>query len=177
MKKKLEVKKIKNRKFKLLTYFFCSLFFVILLTFSCKSRRIAEPLEPSKPEVTEKEPEDPFLGVYVMSFPSFRSETSQSGASQNEISRFGITSYSVEFKADQSARVLLFKEGRTEPEISHGKWLIAKDGIIILYFEQSVLSEFFIKNDDGSLSFLDGQRKPYSGELGKLLILRKIKKK
>ena len=147
-----------------MTFFFCTLLFV----FSCKSRRIAEPLEPPKPEVLiEKEPEDPFLGLYVMDLPASRSGTS----------RNGITSYSVEFKADQTARVLVFKEGRTEPEISHGKWLIAKDGIIILYFEQNVLSEFFIKNDDGSLSFLNAQRKPYSGELAELLILRKIEKK
>ena len=163
MSKKNEVRKIKNRRFKLLTSFFCTSLFVVLLFFSCKSRRIAEPLEPPKPEVLiEKEPEDPFLGVYVMDLPSSRS---------------GITSYSVEFKADQTARVLLFKEGRTEPEISHGKWLIAKDGIIILYFEQNILSEFFIKNADGSLSFLNAQRKPYSGELAELLILRKIEKK
>lgn len=163
MNKKNEVKKIKNRRFKLLTSFFCTPLFVVLLFFSCKSRRIAEPLEPPKPEVLiEKEPEDPFLGLYVMDLPS---------------SRNGITSYSVEFKADQTARVLLFKEGRTEPEISHGKWLIAKDGIIILYFEQNILSEFFIKNADGSLSFLNAQRKPYSGELAELLILRKIEKK
>ena len=162
-KRKNEVKKIKNRRFKLLTFFFCTPLFVVLLFFSCKSRRIAEPLEPPKPEVLiEKEPEDPFLGLYVMDLPS---------------SRNGITSYSVEFKADQTARVLLFKEGRTEPEISHGKWLIAKDGIIILYFEQNILSEFFIKNADGSLSFLNAQRKPYSGELAELLILRKIEKK
>lgn len=168
MNKKNEVKKIKNRRFKLLTSFFCTPLFVVLLFFSCKSRRIAEPLEPPKPEVLiEKEPEDPFLGVYVMDLPSSRSGTS----------RNGITSYSVEFKADQTARVLLFKEGRTEPEISHGKWLIAKDGIIILYFEQNILSEFFIKNEDGSLSFLNAQRKPYSGELAELLILRKIEKK
>lgn len=91
-------------------------------------------------------------------------------------SRSGITSYSVEFKADKNARVLLFKEGRNEPEISHGKWLMAKNGIIILYFEQNVPSEFFIKNEDGSLSFLNSQRKPYSGELGELLVLRKVKK-
>ncbi len=163
MSKKHEVKKIKNRRFKLLTSFFCTPLFVVLLFFSCKSRRIAEPLEPPKPEVLiEKEPEDPFLGLYVMDLPASRS---------------GITSYSVEFKADQTARVLLFKEGRTEPEISHGKWLIAKDGIIILYFEQNILSEFFIKNEDGSLSFLNAQRKPYSGELAELLILRKIEKK
>lgn len=162
-KKNLRVKKIKNRRFKLLTSFFCIPLFVALLFFSCKSRRIAEPLEPPKPEVLiEKEPEDPFLGLYVMDLPS---------------SRNGITSYSVEFKADQTARVLFFKEGRTEPEISHGKWLIAKDGIIILYFEQNILSEFFIKNADGSLSFLNAQRKPYSGELAELLILRKIEKK
>lgn len=151
-----------------MTSFFCTPLFVVLLFFSCKSRRIAEPLEPPKPEVLiEKEPEDPFLGLYVMDIPSSRSGTS----------RNGITSYSVEFKADQTARVLVFKEGRTEPEISHGKWLIAKDGIIILYFEQNILSEFFIKNADGSLSFLNAQRKPYSGELAELLILRKIKKK
>ena len=163
MSKKNEVRKIKNRRFKLLTSFFCTPLFVVLLFFSCKSRQIAEPLEPPKPEVLiEKEPEDPFLGLYVMDLPS---------------SRNGITSYSVEFKADQTARVLLFKEGRTEPEISHGKWLIAKDGIIILYFEQNILSEFFIKNEDGSLSFLNAQRKPYSGELAELLILRKIEKK
>ena len=163
MSKKNKVRKIKNRRFKLLTSFFCTPLFVVLLFFSCKSRQIAEPLEPPKPEVLiEKEPEDPFLGLYVMDLPA---------------SRNGITSYSVEFKADQTARVLLFKEGRTEPEISHGKWLIAKDGIIILYFEQNVLSEFFIKNDDGSLSFLNAQRKPYSGELAELLILRKIEKK
>ena len=144
-----------------------------MLFFSCKSRRIAEPLEPPKPEVLiEKEPEDPFLGLYVMDLPS-----SRNGTSQNGTSRSGITSYSVEFKADQTARVLVFKEGRTEPEISHGKWLIAKDGIIILYFEQNILSEFFIKNADGSLSFLNAQRKPYSGELAELLILRKIEKK
>ena len=168
MNKKNEVKKIKNRRFKLLTSFFCTPLFVVLLFFSCKSRRIAEPLEHPKPEVLiEKESEDPFLGVYVMDLPSSRSGTS----------RNGITSYSVEFKADQTARVLLFKEGRTEPEISHGKWLIAKDGIIILYFEQNFLSEFFIKNEDGSLSFLNAQRKPYSGELAELLILRKIEKK
>ena len=168
MNKKNEVKKIKNRRFKLLTSFFCTPLFVVLLFFSCKSRRIAEPLEPPKPEVLiEKEPEDPFLGLYVMDIPSSRSGTS----------RNGITSYSVEFKADQTARVLVFKEGRTEPEISHGKWLIAKDGIIILYFEQNILSEFFIKNADGSLSFLNAQRKPYSGELAELLILRKIEKK
>lgn len=146
-----------------MTFFFCTPLFVVLLFFSCKSRRIAEPLEPPKPEVLiEKEPEDPFLGLYVMDLPA---------------SRNGITSYSVEFKADQTARVLVFKEGRTEPEISHGKWLIAKDGIIILYFEQNILSEFFIKNADGSLSFLNAQRKPYSGELAELLILRKIEKK
>ena len=168
MNKKNEVKKIKNRRFKLLTSFFCTPLFVVLLFFSCKSRRIAEPLEPPKPEVLiEKEPEDPFLGLYVMDIPASRSGTS----------RNGITSYSVEFKADQTARVLVFKEGRTEPEISHGKWLIAKDGIIILYFEQNFLSEFFIKNADGSLSFLNAQRKPYSGELAELLILRKIEKK
>ena len=151
-----------------MTFFFCTLLFIVFFVFSCKSRRIAEPLEPPKPEVLiEKEPEDPFLGLYVMDLPASRSGTS----------RNGITSYSVEFKADQTARVLLFKEGRTEPEISHGKWLIAKDGIIILYFEQNVLSEFFIKNEDGSLSFLNAQRKPYSGELAELLILRKIEKK
>lgn len=151
-----------------MTFFFCTPLFVVLLFFSCKSRRIAEPLEPPKPEVLiEKEPKDPFLGLYVMDLP----------ASRNGTSRKGITSYSVEFKADQTARVLLFKEGRTEPEISHGKWLIAKDGIIILYFEQNILSEFFIKNGDGSLSFLNAQRKPYSGELAELLILRKIEKK
>ena len=151
-----------------MTSFFCTPLFVVLLFFSCKSRRIAEPLEHPKPEVLiEKEPEDPFLGLYVMDLPASRSGTS----------RNGITSYSVEFKADQTARVLLFKEGRTEPEISHGKWLIAKDGIIILYFEQNILSEFFIKNEDGSLSFLNAQRKPYSGELAELLILRKIEKK
>ena len=151
-----------------MTSFFCTPLFAVLLFFSCKSRRIAEPLEHPKPEVLiEKEPEDPFLGVYVMDLP----------ASRNGTSRKGITSYSVEFKADQTARVLLFKEGRTEPEISHGKWLIAKDGIIILYFEQNILSEFFIKNEDGSLSFLNAQRKPYSGELAELLILRKIEKK
>ena len=102
------------------------------------------------------------MGLYVMDLPASRS---------------GITSYSVEFNSDQTARVLVFKEGRTEPEISHGKWLIAKDGIIILYFEQNILSEFFIKNEDGSLSFLNAQRKPYSGELAELLILRKIEKK
>ena len=134
-----------------MTFFFCTLLFV----FSCKSRQGTKLLE-------HPEPEDPFLGLYVMDLPS---------------SRNGITSYSVEFKADQTARVLLFKEGRTEPEISHGKWLIAKDGIIILYFEQNILSEFFIKNEDGSLSFLNAQRKPYSGELAELLILRKIEKK
>ncbi len=134
-----------------MTFFFCTLLFV----FSCKSRQGTKLLE-------HPEPEDPFLGLYVMDLPA---------------SRNGITSYSVEFKADQTARVLLFKEGRTEPEISHGKWLIAKDGIIILYFEQNVLSEFFIKNEDGSLSFLNAQRKPYSGELAELLILRKIEKK
>ena len=146
-----------------MTFFFCTLLFVVFFVFSCKSRRIAEPLEPPKPEVLiEKEPEDPFLGVYVMDLPA---------------SRNGITSYSVEFNSDQTARVLVFKEGRTEPEISHGKWLIAKDGIIILYFEQNILSEFFIKNEDGSLSFLNAQRKPYSGELAELLILRKIEKK
>lgn len=139
-----------------MTFFFCTLLFV----FSCKSRQGTKLLE-------YPEPEDPFLGLYVMDLP----------ASRNGTSRNGITSYSVEFKADQTARVLLFKEGRTEPEISHGKWLIAKDGIIILYFEQNVLSEFFIKNDDGSLSFLNAQRKPYSGELAELLILRKIEKK
>lgn len=151
-----------------MTSFFCTPLFVVLLFFSCKSRRIAEPLEPPKPEVLiEKEPEDSFLGLYVMDLPASRSGTS----------RNGITSYSVEFKADQTARVLVFKEGRTEPEISHGKWLIAKDGIIILYFEQNILSEFFIKNADGSLSFLNAQRKPYSGELAELLILRKIEKK
>ena len=167
MSKKNEVKKIKNRRFKLLTSFFCTPLFVVLLFFSCKSRRIAEPLEHPKPEVLiEKEPEDPFLGLYVMDLPSSRNGTSQNG----------ITSYSVEFKADQTARVLVFKEGRTEPEISHGKWLIAKDGIIILYFEQNILSEFFIKNADGSLSFLNAQRKPYSGELAELLILRKIER-
>ena len=132
-------------------FFFCTLFFV----FSCKSRQGTKLLE-------HPEPEYPFLGLYVMDLPA---------------SRNGITSYSVEFKADQTARVLLFKEGRTEPEISHGKWLIAKDGIIILYFEQNILSEFFIKNEDGSLSFLNAQRKPYSGELAELLILRKIEKK
>ena len=168
MSKKNEVKKIKNRRFKLLTSFFCTPLFVVLLFFSCKSRRIAEPLEHPKPEVLiEKEPEDPFLGLYVMDLPA-----SRNGTSRNEI-----TSYSVEFKADQTARVLLFKEGRTEPEISHGNWLIAKDGIIILYFRQNIPSEFFIKNDDGSLSFLNAQRKPYSGELAELLILRKIEKK
>ena len=151
-----------------MTSFFCTPLFVVLLFFSCKSRQIAEPLEPPKPEVLiEKEPEDPFLGLYVMDIPSSRSGTS----------RNGITSYSVEFKADQTARVLVFKEGRTEPEISHGNWLIAKDGIIILYFRQNIPSEFFIKNDDGSLSFLNAQRKPYSGELAELLILRKIEKK
>lgn len=151
-----------------MTFFFCTLLFVVFFVFSCKSRRIAESLKPPKPEVLiEKEPEDPFLGLYVMDLPSSRSGTS----------RNGITSYSVEFKADQTARVLLFKEGRAEPEISHGKWLIAKDGIIILYFEQNFLSEFFIKNEDGSLSFLNAQRKPYSGELAELLILRKIEKK
>ena len=155
-KRKSEVKKIKTRKLKLLTFFFCTLLFV----FSCKSRQSTKLLE-------YPEPEDPFLGVYVMDLP----------ASRNGTSRNGITSYSVEFKADQTARVLLFKEGRTEPEISHGKWLIAKDGIIILYFEQNILSEFFIKNEDGSLSFLNAQRKPYSGELAELLILRKIEKK
>ena len=144
-----------------MTFFFCTLFFV----FSCKSRQSTKLLE-------HPEPEDPFLGLYVMDLPS-----SRNGTSRNGTSRSGITSYSVEFKADQTARVLLFKEGRTEPEISHGKWLIAKDGIIILYFEQNVLSEFFIKNDDGSLSFLNAQRKPYSGELAELLILRKIEKK
>ena len=168
MSKKNEVRKIKNRRFKLLTSFFCTPLFIVFFVFSCKSRQIAETLEPPKPEVLiEKESEDPFLGVYVMDLPSSRSGTS----------RNGITSYSVEFKADQTARVLLFKEGRTEPEISHGKWLIAKDGIIILYFEQNILSEFFIKNEDGSLSFLNAQRKPYSGELAELLILRKIEKK
>ena len=134
-----------------MTFFFCTLLFV----FSCKSRQGTKLLE-------HPEPEYPFLGLYVMDLPA---------------SRNGITSYSVEFKADQTARVLLFKEGRTEPEISHGKWLIAKDGIIILYFEQNILSEFFIKNEDGSLSFLNAQRKPYSGELAELLILRKIEKK
>ena len=134
-----------------MTFFFCTLLFV----FSCKSRQGTKLLE-------HPEPEDPFLGLYVMDLPA---------------SRNGITSYSVEFKADQTARVLLFKEGRTEPEISHGKWLISKDGIIILYFEQNILSEFFIKNEDGSLSFLNAQRKPYSGELAELLILRKIEKK
>ena len=151
-----------------MTSFFCTPLFVVLLFFSCKSRRIAEPLEPPKPEVLiEKEPEDPFLGLYVMDLPASRSGTS----------RNGITSYSVEFKADQTARVLVFKEGRTEPEISHGNWLIAKDEIIILYFRQNIPSEFFIKNADGSLSFLNAQRKPYSGELAELLILRKIEKK
>ena len=150
---------------KLLTFFFCTPLFVVLLFFSCKSRQSTKLLE-------HPEPEDPFLGLYVMDIPASRSGSSRNGTSQN-----GITSYSVEFKADQTARVLLFKEGRTEPEISHGKWLIAKDGIIILYFEQNILSEFFIKNEDGSLSFLNAQRKPYSGELAELLILRKIEKK
>ena len=144
-----------------MTFFFCTLLFV----FSCKSRQGTKLLE-------HPEPEDPFLGLYVMDLPAFRSGTSRSGTS-----RSGITSYSVEFKADQTARVLLFKEGRTEPEISHGKWLISKDGIIILYFEQNILSEFFIKNEDGSLSFLNAQRKPYSGDLAELLILHKIEKK
>ena len=143
-----------------MTFFFCTLLFIVFFVFSCKSRQSTKLLE-------YPEPEDPFLGVYVMDLP----------ASRNGTSRNGITSYSVEFKADQTARVLLFKEGRTEPEISHGKWLIAKDGIIILYFEQNILSEFFIKNEDGSLSFLNAQRKPYSGELAELLILRKIEKK
>ena len=138
-----------------MTFFFCTLLFIVFFVFSCKSRQSTKLLE-------YPEPEDPFLGVYVMDLPA---------------SRNGITSYSVEFKADQTARVLFFKEGRTEPEISHGKWLIAKDGIIILYFEQNILSEFFIKNEDGSLSFLNAQRKPYSGELAELLILRKIEKK
>lgn len=91
-------------------------------------------------------------------------------------SRSGITSYSVEFKADKTARVLLFKTERSEPEILQGKWLISRDGIVILYFSQNVPSEFFIKNEDGSLSFLNSQRKPYSGELGELLVLRKVKK-
>ena len=143
-----------------MTFFFCTPLFVVLLFFSCKSRQSTKLLE-------HPEPEDPFLGLYVMDIPASRSGSS----------RKGIISYSVEFKADQTARVLLFKEGRTEPEISHGKWLIAKDGIIILYFEQNILSEFFIKNEDGSLSFLNAQRKPYSGELAELLILRKIEKK
>lgn len=95
----------------------------------------------------------------------------------------GITVYSVEFKADKTARVLLFKKAvnsvkhieQESPDIIRGKWLRNSEGIIILYFSGNIPSEFFSINKDGSLSILDENKKPYGGNLKELFILKKIK--
>ncbi len=95
----------------------------------------------------------------------------------------GIAVYSVEFKADRSARVLLFKTAVNSekdispeaPDIISGKWLRDSEGIIILYFSGNIPSEFFSINQDGSLSILNENKKPYGDNLKEVLILKKIK--
>ena len=125
---------------------------IALLLFSCKT-------SPNQ-SVPVEEPQDPFLGVYAVQFPP---------------SKHGTITYSVEFKADKTARVLIFKNENPQPRIHSGRWLVSKDGIIILYFSQTVPPEFFLKNDDGTLSLLDGMRRPYKDRLGEIMKLEKLK--
>ena len=125
---------------------------IALLLFSCKT-------EPHR-ELSKAAPEDPFLGVYAVQFPP---------------SKHGTITYSVEFKADKTARVLIFKNENPQPRIHSGHWLVSKDGVIVLYFSQTVPSEFFLKNDDGTLSLLDGMRRPYKDRLGEIMKLKKLK--
>ncbi|AGT43597.1 hypothetical protein [Treponema pedis] len=147
-------------KIKLLKGLILTAFIVFFLSgiSSCKSAPSAglEP-EPSEPY------KDAFLGVYSTEFPAEKS---------------GISVYSVEFKADKTARVLLFKKagGQTSavPKIIQGNWLLGKDGVIVLYFPNNVPSEFFFKNEDGSLSFLDDNKKPYTGSLKEIMVLKKL---
>lgn len=129
-------------------------FFFIGL-FSCKS----VPKTEYKIELERTGQKDSFLGVYFAEFPTKKN---------------GISVYSVEFKADKSARVLLFRH-EEKPTIIHGKWLTAEDGIIILYFPNNTPSEFFLQNEDGSLSFLDGNKKTYAGSVKDILTLRKLR--
>ena len=125
---------------------------IALFLFSCKT-------EPHR-ELSKAAPEDPFLGVYAVQFPP---------------SKHGTITYSVEFKADKTARVLIFKNENPQPRIHSGRWLVSKDGVIVLYFSQTVPSEFFLKNDDGTLSLLDGMRRPYKDRLGEIMKLEKLK--
>ncbi len=140
------------------------LFIILISIISCKTNA---PIQ-KKPKIT-KEPEkkaeikkDPFLGVYSMNLTK---------------SLKGITSYSVEFKKDKTARVIIFKKNRKKPKIYHGKYLFSKKNknIIVLYFPKNVPSEFLLRHNDGSLSILDENKKLYKGKKAKIFKLSKIK--
>ncbi len=124
---------------------------LLVLAFSCKT---AKPI-PEKPK-------DPFLGVYFMEFNNPKKQ---------------LASYSVEFKKDKTAQVVIFKRNSKNPLVYNGKYLFSKrkKNVVILYFPKNVPSEFFLKNEDGTLSILDDNQKEYTGEKKALFILRKIK--
>ncbi len=128
------------------------LFYLFILSAFCISCK-------TKPILQKQAEKDNFLGIYTVRLPG---------------SKYGAITYSVEFKSDKTARVLIFKDKEKTPQIRFGKWLITKSGIITLYFTELVPSEFFKKNADGSLSFLNEQKQEYSGGQNEILKLKRI---
>ncbi len=139
-------------------------FILLIFCISCKTKQIKEVQPKPKPEPEPKEKvikKNTFLGVYSMQF---------------DKPKKGLLSYSVEFKKDKKARVIIFKKNRKKPILINGKYLFSKKNkkIVILYFPKNIPSEFFFKNNDGSLSLLDQNKKKYKGNKGKIFILKKI---
>ncbi|MBQ7613350.1 MAG: hypothetical protein IJU92_09865 [Spirochaetaceae bacterium] len=143
---------------------------VIMLLGACKTpspvvqpiERVPEPfIETSQPP--ENTNRDRIEGTYIASFlPS-------SMTSGQEVI------YTVQFFQDKTARLLIFKGTSENPSIFRGKWLETKEHIIILYFENSVLSsEFFKKRADGNLSILRANRTEYTGDLYDYMVAEKI---
>lgn len=98
-------------------------------------------------------PKKGFYGVYSAEFDTYY---------------MGLDSYAVEFKEDKTARVIMFKIGNTKPHIVFGNWLLDKNDFIVLYFSNSLPSEYFGKNEDGTICILDKNKNKSS------YILRKI---
>ncbi|MEL3903863.1 MAG: hypothetical protein P1P63_01930 [Treponemataceae bacterium] len=126
---------------------------------------VQEKLEPPIVPPSENPPANTQAveGLYVATF--FTSKTNSEK----------ILTAGFEFFADKTARLLIFKNGNKTPSIFHGKWLIAQDGVIILYFKNGFPnSEFFKKRADGNLSILQSNRTEYRDDRYDYMVAEKI---
>lgn len=152
---------------------------VLLIAVACTSQKSANKNEQTtiqnplvqKPS-NEKQPfkeeslpnRDRIAGLYVASF-----FTDTHNAKK-------ILTYAVEFFENKTARLMIFKNEAAAPDIFVGKWLVTKDAVIILYFENPLLaSEFFKKRPDGNLSILRSDRSEYTGAAFDYMLAEKIK--